>query len=88
MDVLKDAGDELGIHACERSLSTTLVQNLVVAVGLQDRHIVCLLILTNLTTYLHATGQHIHDLIVEFVNLLTQLCNAFCRGVLVADNEQ
>ena len=78
MNVLKNLSSKLRAHATERSLSTTLVKNLVITVGLNDSHIMLLLVSTNLTAYTHTLSQEIHQLIVEFINLTTQLMQTFC----------
>ena len=79
---------ELRIHTAERALCTTLVQNLVVAVGLQHGHVVLLLVLTNLAANSHALCQQVHQLVVKLVNLFTQLCYTLGSGLLVADYQQ
>ena len=73
MDGLVDDLDELGIHATEHALGSALVEDLVVAVGLQHGHVVLFLVLSNLAAYTHALGEDVHDVVVYFVNLLTQL---------------
>ena len=79
---------ELRIHTAERTLRTTLVQNLVVSVGLQHGHVVLLLVLTNLTANSHALSQQVHQLVVKLVNLFTQLCYTLSSGLLIADYQQ
>ena len=81
MDILEHMRHELRIHATEGTLGTTLVQDLVVTVGLQHRHIVLLLILSDLTTHTHTLRQQLHQLVVELVDLLTQLTDTLRRGV-------
>ena len=88
MDVLKDVGHELGIHATEGTLGSTLVQNLVVSIGLQHRHVMLLLVLTDLAAHLHTLGKQVHQLVVELIDLLTQLGDALRLRVLIADDEQ
>ena len=88
VDILKDVGDELRIHTTEGTLGTTLVQNLIVTIGLKDGHIVLFLVLTNLTTNLHALGEQIHQLVVELVDLLTKLADALSSSLLITDHEQ
>ena len=88
MDILEYVCYKLGVHTTERALGTTLVQNFVVAVGLQHRHVVLLLVLTNLTAHTHALCQQLHQLVVKLVNLLTQLGDTLGSGLLVADNQQ
>ena len=41
-----------------------------------------------LTAYSHSLGQEFHQLVVQFVNLLTQCGDAFRRSVLITDDEQ
>ena len=88
MDALEDLGDELGPHATERTLDTTLGEDLVVARGLEDGHVVLLLVVAYLAAYAHTLGEDVHDLVVELVNLLTQADESLGGGVLVADDEQ
>ena len=78
VDMLKDLGSKLWAHSAERSLGTTLLENLVVAVGLQNCHIVLFLVCTNLTAHTHALCQKLHQLIVQFVDLSTQLMQSLC----------
>ena len=46
------------------------------------------LILTNLTAHTHTLSKEVHQLVIQFVNLLAQLLDALCRSVLITDNEQ
>ena len=47
-----------------------------------------LLVLTNLTAHTHALSQQIHQLVVQLVNLLTQLGDTLGSGLLIADYQQ
>ena len=47
-----------------------------------------LLVLTNLTAYIHSLGQQVHQLVVNLINLLTHLCDTFRCDIFVADDQQ
>ena len=88
VDFLEHLGNKVTIHTAEGTLCTTLFEYLGVAGGLKDSHVVLLLILTDLATYAHAPGEKIHELVVEFVNLMTQLGDALGGSGLAAHYEQ
>ena len=70
VDVFEDVGDKIGRHAALGTLSTTLGEDLTIAFGLKDGHVVLLFVLANLATDAHALGQQVHELVVELVNLM------------------
>ncbi len=88
MDVFEDTGHKLSRHTALGALGTALGENLAVAIGLQDGHVVFLLVLTNLTADAHALRQQVHELVVEFVDLVAQLLDALGGNAFVADDEQ
>ncbi len=88
VDMLKDLGSKLRAHSAEGSLGTTLLENLVVAVGLYDGHIVLLLVGTNLAAYTHTLSQEIHQLVVALINLTAQLMQTLCRIMLITNYEE
>ena len=88
MDQLEDASYKLAVHTAERTLGTTLFEYLVVAGSLKDSHVVLLLILTDFTAYAHTLGEKIHQLVVELVNLMTELSDALGGSCLTAHYKQ
>ena len=87
MDVLENLSGKLRAHATEGSLGSTLVENLVVTAGLNDGHVVLLLVGTNLAANAHTLSQEIHQLVVALVNLTAQLVQTLCRIMLIAHYE-
>ena len=88
MDVLENLSGKLRAHAAEGCLGTTLVENLVVTAGLNDGHVVLLLVSTNLAANTHTLSQEIHQLVVALVNLTAQLVQTLCRIMLIAHYEE
>ena len=88
MDVLENLSGKLRAHATEGSLGSTLVENLVVTAGLNDGHVVLLLVGTNLAANAHTLSQEIHQLVVALVNLTAQLVQTLCRIMLIAHYEE
>ena len=85
---LKHGTHKVVAHTAEGSLGTTLVENFSVAGRLQHGHVVFLLVLPDFAAYAHTLGEKIHQLVVEIVNLVEQLGDAFRGNGLVADDEQ
>ena len=88
VDALEDMSHELRPHTAEGTLGTTLAENLVVARSLKNSHVVLTLVLANLAAHAHTLSQQFHELVVEFVDLLTQLVDALGCGVLVANDKE
>ena len=88
VDFLEYLGNEVTVHTAECTLCTALLEYLVVAGSLKDSHVVLLLILTDFTAYSHTLGEKIHELVVDFVNLMTELGDALCGSGLTAHYEQ
>ena len=88
MDVLENLSGKLRAHAAEGCLGTTLVENLVVTAGLNDGHVMLLLVGTNLAANAHTLSQEIHQLVVALVNLTAQLVQTLCRIMLIAHYEE
>ena len=88
VDFLEYLGNEVTVHTAECTLCTALLEYLVVAGSLKDCHVVLLLVLTDFTAYSHTLGEKIHELVVDFVNLMTELGDALCGSGLTAHYEQ
>ena len=86
--MLEDLGSKLRAHTTKGSLCTALVQNFIVTVGLYDGHIVLLLVSTNLTANTHTLSQEIHQLVVQLINLTTQLMQTFSRIMLITNHQE
>ena len=88
VDFLEYLGNEVTVHTAECTLCPALFENLCVAGSLKDCHVVLLLVLTDFTAYAHTLGEKIHELVVDFVNLMTELGDALCGSGLTAHYEQ
>ena len=69
--------DALWIYAKERSLSSSLVENLAVACCLQDSHSVFFLIQSYFTADAHAFAEYFDEAVVNFIDLLAECCDVF-----------
>ena len=88
VDGLEDSFDELGAHAAEGGLCSALVEDLVVAGGLQHGHPVLLLEGAYLAAHTHALGEYLDELVVALVDLCAELCEVLRGVLLVADDEE
>ena len=88
MHAFEDFLHKLAVHAAKRALSAALVENLTIPYGLQHGHVVLLLVLSDFAAYAHTLGKQVHQLVVEFVNLLTQFVDTLSGDFLVADDEE
>ena len=80
--------DKVTVHTAERALRTSLVQDLVVTGGLQHGHVMLFLVMTDLTTHTHSLGQQFHQVVVELIDLFTQLTDSLGGSLLIADDQQ
>ena len=79
--------NELGVEVEFGCLRSAKVENLVVALRLQYGHVVLLLVLTYLVRDAHALREKCQQLIVDLVDLTTQLGKALGRLGRFADNQ-
>ena len=72
MNRIKILGDEFFAEPKFLSPLTGSLQDLVPAVGLQDRDIILLFIFSDLFGHLHALAEDLHQFIVEVIDLVTK----------------
>lgn len=85
---LKYLFDELGIHAAQCALRAALLEDFVVASGLQDGHVMFLFVSADFSCHTHSLGQLLDKIVVTFVNLLTQFAEVLGALRFLADDEQ
>ena len=87
MDVLKDVLNAKRVDAKQRTLCTSLVQNLAVTSSLYDGYSVLLLVFADAAADFHAFGKQVNEVVVYFVNFLTQLFESVGVSSCVAEDE-
>lgn len=73
VDCFKDQLHKVCAHAALFSLRTALFQDFIVASCLKNGDSVFFLVSTDLACYAHSLSQFLDDVVVAFVDLLTQL---------------
>ena len=74
-------------HAAERALRTTLVEDFGIARGLDDGHIVLLLVGADFAADAHALVENFEQAVIAFIDLLAQALQTFGRFAHLADGK-
>ena len=84
MDSLENLLDAVGVNSTECALCSALLENLVVAVCLENGHAMLLLVLSDFAADAHALCKEVHEIVVNLVNLLAESSNVLGCYNLVA----